>query len=233
MQTPPQFRSKWDDKTNTLLRIVKDNVAAGRPIRSALVVGCGNGYEAGVLANIFDCQVKAIDMQDTFECPDPRVEFKLMDACAMEFKDSSFDLVYSFHALEHIHDPIRAIREITRVLVANGVYLIGTPNRSRIVGYIGSADTPLGQKIRWNLGDYRDRLLGRFRNELGAHAGFSAEELVSLCSSIGSATNMSDDYYFRIYSKYGTLLKAIRSLKLQPLAWPSVYVWGLKPGSAT
>jgi len=36
------------------------------------------------------------------------------------------------------------------------------------------------QKLQWNLSDYRSRLMNRFRNELGAHAGFSEKELSSL-----------------------------------------------------
>ena len=36
------------------------------------------------------------------------------------------------------------------------------------------------EKLQWNLSDYRSRLMNQFRNELGAHAGFSEKELSSL-----------------------------------------------------
>jgi SAM-dependent methyltransferase len=130
--------AKADDKTTALLLIIKGELAARpRRIRRALVVGCGDGQEAGLLAQLFDCQVTAIDVEDTFRCADLRVQFRRMDARAMQFEDCSFDLVYSFHALEHIREPCRAVKEIARVLADGGVYCIGTPTRSRLIGYIG------------------------------------------------------------------------------------------------
>jgi SAM-dependent methyltransferase len=225
--------SRDDDKTGTLLRIITGDLAAGPcSIRRVLVVGCGDGQEASVLAQVLDCPVTAIDVEDTFRCADPRVQFRRMDGRAMEFEDCSFDLVYSFHALEHIPEPVRALKEIARVLADGGVYCIGTPNRSRLIGYIGSAGTSWRQKVQWNIIDWTARLFGRFRNDLGAHAGFTAGELLCHCSVIGAGHNISDRYYYGNYNAFAAVLDAIRFLHLQAIAWPSVYVWGYKSVSA-
>jgi SAM-dependent methyltransferase len=218
---------KADFKTKTLLNLVAKDVA-GRRIRQALVVGCGDGHEAGVLANVFDCAVVAIDVDDRFECKDPRVQFQLMDACRMEFKDASFDLVYSFHALEHIASPAHALNEMARVLAANGFYCVGTPNRSRLLGYIGSANTSWAKKLCWNLKDWKARLSGRFRNELGAHAGFTERELVQYCNIIGPGSSVSNCYYQDLYARFAPALAVIRGLGMRSLVWPAVYVVGRK-----
>lgn len=49
----------------------------------------------------------------------------LADGHALPFQDGSFDVVFSFAVLEHLHTPPRAIAEIARVLRPGGLY-VGT-----------------------------------------------------------------------------------------------------------
>lgn len=49
----------------------------------------------------------------------------LADGHALPFRDASFDVVFSFAVLEHLHTPARAIAEVARVLRPGGVY-VGT-----------------------------------------------------------------------------------------------------------
>jgi SAM-dependent methyltransferase len=215
-------------KTEVLASVI-ERLAGGLRPRRILVVGCGSGDDAAALARYFGCRVTAIDLDDYFaRRNEDLVDFRQMDARNMRFPAASFDFVYSFHALEHIPRPELALAEIWRVLCAGGFYCIGTPNRSRAAGYIGVASCSLRSKIQSNLSDWRQRLLGRFRNECGAHAGFAARELTALCSTIGRGTNISDEYYQRLYAHRGRWISAIIRLRLQAVAWPSVYVYGSK-----
>ena len=214
------------EKTIACARIVKERSRTG-PIKSILVVGCGDGKEAQVLSEFFGCRVTAIDLVDNFQ-PCNGVDFQLMDARNMTFDSESFDLVYSFHALEHIVPPEQVVAGIRRVLKPGMPFCLGTPNRRRIVGYLGSADATLAQKIRWNVADWRARLAGRFKNELGAHAGFTEQELFALASRIGPAAIVSDEYYRRTYQHHGRLLNLVLAMNLRQLLWPAVYVVGCK-----
>lgn len=47
----------------------------------------------------------------------------LADAHALPFKDESFDCVFSYAVLEHLHQPFIAMQEIDRVLKNGGIYL--------------------------------------------------------------------------------------------------------------
>ncbi len=214
------------EKTISFARIVHERLPAGR-IDSILVVGCGDGGEAQVLHGFFGCRVTAIDIAGKFE-PRDGVEFLRMDAREMSFAPESFDFVYSFHALEHMVPPDRVVAEIRRVLKPGAPFCLGTPNRRRMVGYVGSADATFAEKILWNAADWRARLTGRFRNEFGAHAGFTEQELFALASRIGPTTIVSDDYYRRIYERHDRLIRLIVAMNLQQIVWPAVYAVGCK-----
>jgi SAM-dependent methyltransferase len=197
-------------------------------VNTILVVGCGSGQEAGILASRLGAQVVGIDVTDNQF--DPQIahpaSLRVMDAQELDFADASFDFVYSFHALEHIPDKDRALAEMRRVLRPDGGYLIGTPNKTRLVGYINSS-APVRDRLRWNIADYRCRLTGSWVNELGAHAGFSEPELVSLCkAAFGNSQDISDDYYARCYPQKERLMTILRRTRLHRIVYPCVYVTG-------
>lgn len=202
--------------------------SVGRADR-ALVVGCGDGREAGILSRELGADTIGIGFDDGRFDHEAAAPARLieMDAQRLSFEDDSFDLVYSFHALEHIPDPRAALSEIGRVLQPGGRYLVGTPNKSRLFGYIGAAE-PITSRIRSNVNDYRMRLSGRWSNELGAHAGFTRDELVDLCRAhVGPAEDMTDEYYVQLYPSKQRLFEILRRARLSDRIYPAVYVRGV------
>ncbi|HEV2269457.1 MAG TPA: class I SAM-dependent methyltransferase [Steroidobacteraceae bacterium] len=218
-------------KTLAFARIARERFPECN-VKSILVVGCGDGLEAQALAEFFGCRVTAIDLGVAGVAYKARagVDFQRMDARAMTFAAASFDLVYSFHVLEHILPPEQVVAEIRRVLKPGMPFCLGTPNSRRAVGYVGSPDTSFAVKVRWNMADWRARLAGRFKNEFGAHAGFTEKELLALGSRIGPTTVVSDEYYRRIYEQHDLVIRSIVTMNLQRLVWPAIYVVGRKAG---
>ncbi len=192
-----------------------------------LVVGCGSGSEATALAQYFGCEVIGIDISDEFfvQSESDLVTLKVMDAQNMSFPDSHFDLVYSYHALEHIPHLGMVLSEMKRVAKPSSQYFFGTPNRDRILGYIGAAES-LRNKIKWNLEDFSARLHGQWENELGAHAGFSRRELMLIGKTLGTVEDMTLAYYKALYRKRLRFIQLIQFLRLGALAFPCVYVQG-------
>lgn len=218
-------------KTGAMITVLRGAVHKDTP-RNILVVGCGSGLEAGDIARAFGARTIGIDTCDQFSFNHSAAspaKLMVMDARELEFSDASFDLVYSFHALEHIPTPARALAEMARILRPGGTYLLGTPNKRRLVGYIG-APTSLKNKVRWNLHDIRMRCAGKWSNEAGAHAGFSEAELLQLCASAfgGTPRAVSDDYYRFLYARKLRAVEALVTTGLNSILYPCVYVVGNK-----
>jgi ubiquinone/menaquinone biosynthesis C-methylase UbiE len=217
-----------DKKTECVAKIITEKF--GKKIASVLVVGCGSGVEAAVLSQCLDAEVVGIDVIDNFD-PDSMTiaSLQLGDAMSLEFDDCSFDFIYSYHALEHISNPSLALQEIHRVLKDGGGCWIGTPNRSRAIGYLGSKGVTLSNKLKWNLADWKARVTGQFTNEKGAHAGFSSAELRCLLESqFSSVHELSDVYFSTVYEGHKLSLNILRLSKLSKIAYPSVYFIGHK-----
>lgn len=217
-----------DPKTRALAKILSAD--SGSPLNTILVVGCGKGIEAAVLSDALSAQVTGIDIETNFdEVATKFADLRQGDATRMEFPDGHFDAVYSFHALEHIPDYKQALKEIKRVLRPGGVWLIGTPNRNRLVGYLGSKNATVMQKIHWNINDWQARLKGKFRNEYGAHAGYSSEELNGELSMVFSAVKeITMPYYLDIYAKKKLAIQTLSSLGVARWTLPAVYFIGHK-----
>lgn len=221
----PELR---DTKTEIVARLIKQRHQA--EINKLLVVGCGSGLEAAILAQQLPAEVSGIDLKDEF-APEAASVATLQtgDAMNLSFADETFDFIFSYHALEHIDDPVRALREMRRVMKPGAGFWIGTPNRSRMVGYIGGKNTTFAEKVKWNILDWRMRLTGKFRNEYGAHAGFTSPELKELLSGAFSRVDERTDEYFRaIYESKKAVISGIGASGLSRFIYPSVYFSGVK-----
>jgi hypothetical protein len=114
-----------------------------------------------------------------------------------------------------------------RVVSPSGGFWLGTPNRSRVVGYIGGRGASRREKIAWNVVDWRARLTGRFRNELGAHAGFTRGELLDMLrSSFSVVEDETSAYYALLHRRYKLALALIAHLGLARFVYPSIYFAG-------
>ena len=156
------------------------------------------------------------------------VELREGNAAALDFDDGSFGLVYSYHALEHFADPRAALREMRRVLADDGAFFVGTPNRSRLLGYIGS-DEGWHLKVLWNAADMKARLTGKFRNEEGAHAGFTSRELAELLGEVfPRPEEVTDLYYREVYGRHRGLVDLLVRTGFGRVLFPSVYFCGTR-----
>jgi SAM-dependent methyltransferase len=150
-----------------------------------LVAGCGAGHEAVAIGRELQAPVEAVDVED-FVAPELKsvaeCHFQVASVCQLPFAADSFQAIFYHHVIEHVDDPAGSLRELFRVLQPGGWLFVGTPNRHRLISSIGAHEQSqwkptLANKLGDNLRDWQDRLRGRFRNELGAHAGFSQQEL--------------------------------------------------------
>lgn len=190
---------------------------AGREVHSGLVVGCGLGDEVVYFRRTLgSARIVGLDLESNFS-PLARAEgcVLIANAKSLPFPADAFDFAAAFHSLEHVGDPRPALAELWRVLRRDAPLYVGVPNRTRLVGYLGSFDATTWQKLTWNLADYAARLRGRFTNEQGAHAGYEGRELVQLLGAYFGDVQLLTEEYLRF--KYGDRLpKPVLNFLLAP-----------------
>jgi 2-polyprenyl-3-methyl-5-hydroxy-6-metoxy-1,4-benzoquinol methylase len=114
--------------------------AAGKQV---LDCACGEGFGAAMLSAVA-AQVDAVDLSETAiahatrRYPRSNLRFAQADALALPFAAGQFDLVVSFETLEHLTEHEVLLAEFARVLKADGILLISTPDKrvySDLAGY--------------------------------------------------------------------------------------------------
>jgi ubiquinone/menaquinone biosynthesis C-methylase UbiE len=110
--------------------------------RAGMVIGCGNGDEVVYLRRAFpEARVVGFDLEARFSgLARLEADLFLADVKALLFPPESFDFAMAIHSLEHVGDPQVALAEVARVLRPGAWFYVGVPNRTRLVGYVGSFD---------------------------------------------------------------------------------------------
>jgi ubiquinone/menaquinone biosynthesis C-methylase UbiE len=102
-----------------------------RPGARLLDVGCGPGTITADLAELVaPGRVTAVDAaQDVLQSAArvaaerglDNVEFRTADVHALDFADDTFDVVHAHQVLQHVADPVQALREMRRMCKPGGI----------------------------------------------------------------------------------------------------------------
>lgn len=146
--------------------------------KSVLDVGCGEGVITREMAEVCRGKVTGVDIDAQMvraaqETPGQSV-FKIGDACALDFKNSEFDLVACHWLMLWLKKPRAALKEFRRVLKPDGTLLIACePDFGGRMVFPESA--ALNEEIIWALrAQGADPLIGRKLPGLLSDAGFKA-----------------------------------------------------------
>lgn len=80
------------------------------------------------------------------------IEAVVGDAESLQFEDKSFDCLFCFQTLEHLENPVRALREFVRVMREKLFLTIPLVSRTKICGF----ETPLRGRHRWHTFEFSD-----------------------------------------------------------------------------
>jgi SAM-dependent methyltransferase len=72
----------------------------------------------------------------------PEVRFLVGDAQPLPFRDRAFDALFAGELVEHLPDPVPALREFRRVLKPGGTLILTTPNRLRLANLADRSERP-------------------------------------------------------------------------------------------
>lgn len=125
-----------------------DRVERLRPAGRVLDVGCAIGTELAV-AGKRGWDAVGIELSESSLRVARERGLDVRDAPLEEcgFPDGSFDLVTLNHVLEHISDPAPFLREVRRVVAADGLVFVAVPNVRCWIRYLR------GERYAWSFQD--------------------------------------------------------------------------------
>src|SRR4051794_14092568 len=114
-----------------------------------LDVGCGPGtITIDLAARLVPGEVVGVDrservLQDAREAAEAagaaNVTFQVADAYALPFEDGAFDVVHAHQVLQHLTDPVAALREMRRVTRPGGIVAVRDADYAAMTWYPPSA----------------------------------------------------------------------------------------------
>lgn len=118
---------QWRTVENSAAYLI-EHLRAGQAV---LDVGCGPGtITAGLARRVAPGRVTAVDAAEVVLDEARKsaeaggvdnVEFAVADVHALEYDDATFDVVHAHQVLQHVADPVRALREMRRVAKPGGI----------------------------------------------------------------------------------------------------------------
>ncbi len=126
-----------------------------RPLLRVLDLGCGQGDDLQMLGNTLPggCKLFGVESYAPYReiCAAKGIETLAVDIerDKLPFADGSLDVVVINQVLEHTKDLFFILSEVSRVLVPNGLFLVGVPNlaawHDRLLLMLGQQ--PSGMKV--------------------------------------------------------------------------------------
>jgi 2-polyprenyl-3-methyl-5-hydroxy-6-metoxy-1,4-benzoquinol methylase len=129
--------------------------------RRVLDAGCGMGYGSAILAEAGAAQVTGVDISapaiEAARATAGGAAFEVGDIASLPLSDNSVDLVVCLETIEHVEEPERALDELARVLVPEGLLVLSSPNRD-----VYPPGNP-HHRCEFTPAELRDELRRRFR----------------------------------------------------------------------
>src|SRR5215468_5776078 len=112
------------------------------PAMAILDVGCGPGtITAGLAERVPNGHVTAIDSvaeivaKAAAEMRRPNLTFTTGDVYALDYPDATFDVAHAHQVLQHLSDPVQALREMRRVTRPGGLIAVRDGDYGAMIWY--------------------------------------------------------------------------------------------------
>ncbi len=158
-----------------------------KPGQSLLDIGCGPGTITADLARLvapgltvgLDASQEIIEQARASATTARNLSFQVGDAYSLPFADGSFDVVHAHQVLQHLTDPVAALREWRRVVAPDGVLALRESDYSGMTWYPPSPGLEEWNALyhRVTAANQADADAGRKLLSWALEAGFDADRL--------------------------------------------------------
>lgn len=128
------FQRYWHKQRFLHVSKVIDPVVGGK----VLDIGSADGMFSKVILDAtkaskligIDVLKTSVDWANNHWKKNKKMKFFVGDAHKLKFKNGEFDAVFIMEVLEHVHNPVKVLREVKRILKSNGyaVFLVPSDN---------------------------------------------------------------------------------------------------------
>lgn len=245
------YRSFWDEKgslhwgyfstkketyldaSNNLTDIMAKK-AKIKSSSSVLDIGCGNGAVDIYLAKKFGCKIIGIDLSgvrisnalknlenESVEIKN-KTRFKKASATNLPFKDEEFSHVFIQATIYHVHDKIKALKEVCRVLKGGGMFVIDDltkPKKEISRESQKHVYDRLLYDTDFSFESYKETLkdLGftiLYSEDISPHLKRSYEELIKILKEKIKERTSFEEKYKKLITSYEFMIKAVDKKEL-------------------
>lgn len=136
MDKPSKYMTRISDwQANNRINILEkftDKLAH----KKVLDIGCGAGNFMKAIRDLYNCEVTGLEPDSTFtESAKQEFNLDIRNEFLEDFiSDDKFDLVCSFHVIEHVADPNIFLQKCKDLLADDGLLYLECPSIDRIYG---------------------------------------------------------------------------------------------------
>ncbi|MCM8787819.1 MAG: class I SAM-dependent methyltransferase [Candidatus Omnitrophica bacterium] len=166
-----------------------------------LDAGCNIGDGTIILASrakkifAFDIDSTAIEYANKYFKTE-NIYYFVKDACNLDFKDKTFDVVVSLEVIEHLLEQDKFLYELKRVLKDDGIAIISTPNK-KIIKIEGSSSNPTHLK-ELNYPEFK-RLLKKYFKKIDFYGQKRGRGVVGYTNYIHKIIRLFDFFRLRTF----------------------------------
>jgi len=128
------------EQQNTIVKNTLIDISAKYPDKKFLLdIGCGSGARTSIFNDfgreLIGCDRVRYWLDDRYKNAFKFIEGDFVDG-TIPLDNEYADIIFNYDVIEHLLSPEKLLKETYRLLKKDGIFIVSTPNRNRILNFI-------------------------------------------------------------------------------------------------